>query len=201
MQKKEMIEKTVDMLNRRGFSCRFFSEREQLRNYLKTEIANEAVAIGGSVTVKELELYPMLKETNCVIWQWEDGYAALPLAKHASVYIASANAISMAGEIVNIDGIGNRVAATLYGADRVYLIAGVNKIEKDLVSAIARAKNIAAPLNAKRLSVKTPCAVKGDKCYDCDSPERICAATVILEKRPSGIRRFEVLIVDEALGF
>lgn len=81
------------------------------------------------------------------------------------------------------------------------MVVGVNKIAPDYDSALWRARNIAAPLNAKRLGRKTPCAVRGDKCYNCSSPERICRALTVLWKKPFGIKRAEVVLVDQDLGY
>lgn len=104
------------------------------------------------------------------------------------------------GEIINIDGNCNRVASIFYGHKKVYLVIGENKLEKDYDSALHRARNIASPLNAKRVGAKTPCAVKGDKCYDCKSPERICRGLSVLWGIPM-TGEFEVILVHEELGY
>jgi hypothetical protein len=110
------------------------------------------------------------------------------------------NALSENGEIVNIDATGNRVASIFYGHDLVYLLIGENKIEPDYDSALYRARNVAAPLNAKRLGKKTPCAVKADKCYNCNSPDRICRALSVLWEKPMAAE-IEVLLIHENLGY
>ena len=92
------------------------------------------------------------------------------------------------------------MASIFYGHKKVYLVVGENKIAKDYESALYRARNIAAPLNAKRLGVKTPCAVKGDRCYDCKSPERICRGLSVLWGKPM-TGEFEVLLIHENLGY
>lgn len=114
--------------------------------------------------------------------------------------MSSVNGIAETGEIINIDGNCNRVAGTLFGHEKVYLVAGSNKIEADYEKALYRARNIAAPLNAKRLNRNTPCAVSGDKCYNCKSPERICKGLTVLWQMPSG-REYEVILIDEKLGY
>jgi NAD-dependent dihydropyrimidine dehydrogenase PreA subunit len=88
----------------------------------------------------------------------------------------------------------------LYGHKKVYLVAGSNKLAKDYDSALYRARNVAAPLNAKRLGRKTPCAVNADKCYDCNSPERICHALTVLWQAPTSCE-YEVILIDETLGY
>ena len=116
------------------------------------------------------------------------------------VFIASANAIAMTGEIVNIDGRGNRITSLIYGHDKVYYIIGRNKIVPTLDDAVKRAKLYAAPLTAQRLGVNTPCAAEGNKCYDCNSPERICN-TMTITWRPSMYLDVELLLIDEDLGY
>ena len=119
----------------------------------------------------------------------------------STVYILSANGVSETGELVNIDGSGNRLAASLFGPKKVYYIIGKNKIEPDLKSAMDRARNTACTKNAMRFQIKTPCVANGgDKCYDCNSPARICNAFLILERPCSGME-VELLFVDEELGF
>lgn len=101
---------------------------------------------------------------------------------------------------MNIDGRCNRVASIVYGHEKVYLIAGGNKIEADMERALHRARNIAAPLNAQRLGVQTPCAVKGERCFDCSSPQRICKGLSILWEAPIG-SAVEVVLIREDLGY
>ena len=102
--------------------------------------------------------------------------------------------------MVNIDGKGNRISESLYGHEKVYFIIGANKVMPDLQQAIDRARNIAAPKNAQRLSCKTPCAVKADRCYDCSSPGRICNGMVIYFGKMTSCE-MEVILIDEALGY
>ena len=89
----------------------------------------------------------------------------------------------------------------MFGHETVYLVVGSNKLAPDYESALWRARNIAAPKNAQRLNRKTPCAVKGDRCYDCSSPDRICRALVVLWGKPNTVKKMEILLVDEALGY
>ena len=117
------------------------------------------------------------------------------------VYLSSVNGLAETGEIVNIDGTGNRVASTIFGHDVVYLIVGRNKIAPDYEKALWRARNIAGPKNAQRLGKATPCAARGDKCYDCDSPQRICRSLVTFWRKSGGIPKVEIVLVDEDLGY
>ena len=116
------------------------------------------------------------------------------------MYISSVNGLAETGEIVNIDGTGNRVVGTICGHEALYLLVGVNKIAPDYDQALWRARNIAAPKNAQRLKRKTPCAEKGDRCYNCSSPERICRALTVLWKKPNGIPYAEVILINQELG-
>jgi hypothetical protein len=173
--------------------------------YLNTQIEQKTVGFGGSMTLDQMKLYEELSSHNTVYWHHrkpEDktGGEVIALANKADIYISSVNGLAETGEIINIDGNCNRVSSILYGHQKVYLIVGKNKLEKDYDSALYRARNVASPLNAKRLGIKTPCAVKGDKCYDCDSPERICRGLSVLWAKPTNAE-YEVVLIDEELGF
>lgn len=117
----------------------------------------------------------------------------------SDLFLSSANAVTLNGELVNIDGIGNRVNSTTFGPGKVILVAGYNKIVEDVQEGIKRIKNVAAPLNARRLNIDVPCAKVG-KCVDCNSPNRICRVLVILERKPSLTDIF-VILVGEELGY
>lgn len=192
-------------LEKLGYIVKIFDNRKQAVEYLSTSIQGKTVGIGGSVTVAQTNLYEKLKENNTVFWhlQTEEGQNVMQVRQDAvrsQIYITSVNALSQKGEIVNIDNTGNRVAAATFGCEKVYFIVGENKIALDLQQAVYRARNIAAPLNAKRLGLKTPCAVKGDKCYDCDSEQRICRNLSIFLKKPTGCA-YEVILIRENLGY
>lgn len=195
---QEVLKKNFE---RHEFETSFFETREQAVNYLQAQIKGRKVAFGGSVTLQEMGLFDVLSKENEVIWHWnEPGAQTLARAREAQIYITSANGVSETGELVNIDGTGNRVAQTLYGPEKVYFVVGKNKIEKDLSSALSRARNVAAPLNAKRLKTDTPCSKTGERCFDCGSEARICRATVILERPTRGMKA-EIVFVNEALGY
>ena len=184
------------------FHTSYFPTKEEAAEYLTGKIHGELVGFGGSMTVKEMGLDECLSKDNEIVWHWlTPGQEARLKARDASVYILSANGVSETGEIVNIDGTGNRLAASLFGPKRVFYVVGRNKIEPDLPAAMKRARNVAAAKNARRLQTKTPCAADGGKqCYECTSPERICCATVILERPCQGME-VEIIFIDEDLGF
>ena len=192
-------EKLTENLTRRGYTVRRFPTARQAADYLDSVIDQTSVAFGGSVTLDQLDLYPRLSAHNRCLWHWKgddrmDGM-------QTEVYLSSVNGLAETGELINIDGAGNRVASTIFGHEEVYFIVGVNKLAPDYDAALWRARNVASPKNARRLGKKTPCAVRGDKCYDCKSPERICRALVVLWERPTGIGRAEVVLVNEPLGY
>ena len=149
-------------------------------------------------SIQAMGLSERLSKHNEVIWHWEGG--ELRRAMLADVYLTSVNGLAETGEIVNIDGNCNRVAASMFGPKRVYYVVGINKIAPDFEKALWRARNVAAPKNAQRLGKNTPCAAKADRCYDCNSPERICRGLSVLWRKPTGFEQAEVVLIGEELG-
>ena len=196
------MEKTAKNLESRGFRVHRFATGAEAADYLVREVHGTTVGIGGSVTIDTLGVYDRLCADNEVFWHWKNAAPdTRERAGKAETYLCSANGVSETGEIVNIDGYGNRVTGTIYGPRRVFLVVGKNKIASDLNGAIDRARNIAAPLNARRLKRDTPCA-KGDlRCYDCRSREKVCGVMTVFFMPPTSIKEFHVLLVDEDLGY
>ena len=190
-------------LEAKGFRVSTFETAQAAADYLNGAIDGVSVGFGGSVTLDQMGLYDRLAAHNNVIWHWktEDKLAARYQAITTDMYITSVNGLAETGELINIDGIGNRVAATLYGHKRLYYVVGINKLEPDLEKALWRARNIAAPLNAKRLDRKTPCAVKGDRCYNCSSPDKVCRAFSVLAAKSDGIGQTELVLIGARLGY
>ena len=188
-------------LETRGYAVRVFATGKEAADYLDAAIDGKSVGFGGSVTLDALGLYERLGSHNQTVWhwKWEDKDAARREALTTELYLTSVNGLAETGELINIDGAGNRVAATLFGHEKVYFVIGRNKVVPTYEEALWRARNIASPQNARRLGKKTPCAVKGDRCYDCKSPERICRGLVTLWGPMMGMET-EVLLVDEDLG-
>ena len=190
-------------LEARGFRVSVFATAAEAADYLDSAIDNTSVGFGGSVTLEQMGLYERLERHDRVNWHWRptvDGADARQAAMTAEHYITSVNGLAETGELINIDGTGNRVASTLYGHKKVWFVVGRNKLAPTYEEALWRARNIAAPKNAQRLKRKTPCAVKADHCYDCKSPERICRGLVVLWEA-IGSMEMEVVLVDEALGY
>ena len=187
-------------LEDRGYAVEVFASGAEAAAYLDGAVDGKSVGFGGSMTLDQLGLYDALGKHNTVVWHWkQDAGPARREGMFTDVYLSSANGLAETGEIVNIDGNGNRVAATLFGHKKVYLVIGRNKLAPTYEEALWRARNIASPKNAQRLGKKTPCAVKGDRCYDCKSPDRICRGLVTLWGPMMGMET-EILLVDEDLG-
>lgn len=186
-----------DILQAKGYTVSQFATAKEAADYLDNEIDGVSVGIGGSITVEQLGLYDRLCGHNTVHWHWKGG--DVTAAAVADMYLSSVNGLAQTGEVVNIDGLGNRVASIFYGHKKVYLIVGKNKLAPDFASALHRARNIAAPLNAKRLSMATPC-VKGGRCFDCKSPDRICRELAVLWQCPMNAD-IEIVLINENLGY
>ena len=197
----------IDNLKKRGYTVSTFETNDAACEYLTKEIHNTTIGFGGSITLKELGLFETLSVNNEVWWhgkgtqlkEYGSDYV-IKKAMNTDIYITSANALTESGQIINIDGRCNRISSTLYGHKKVYYIIGKNKIAPTLEKAMWRARNIAAPKNAQRLGLDTPCAVKGDKRYDCSSPQRICRGFLILEGPPSGAE-VEIILINNSLGY
>lgn len=194
------MEKTLKNFESHGIKARYFETGEQARQAIAQAVQGKKVAFGGSVTLQQLGFYEALEQNNSVFWHW-----VTPIEKRrerekeCEVFFTSANALSCTGEIVNIDGTGNRVTMAAYGPEKVYYICGVNKLCPDTTSAIDRAQNVAAPQNAKRLGLDTPC-VKDGVCHNCQSPQRICNVMDITLRRPGAVE-VELWIIQEELGY
>lgn len=194
------LKKTKQALESRGFSAQIFPDAKTASDYLNRVLDGTRVGFGGSVTLDEMGVYDTLGTHNTVYWHWKQGGEARKSAAETEVYLTSANGVAETGEILNIDGSGNRVASMLYGHQRLFLVVGRNKVAPTYDEALWRARNIAAPKNAQRLKVATPCAAKGDRCYDCKSPQRICRGLAVLWEPMMGVQT-EVLLIDEDLGY
>ena len=187
-----MFDKTVEALKRRGYDAVAVATRDEARAIVMREAEfAESVGWGGSETIKEIGVRTALEESGKEI---RDHQTQMDL------FLLSANAMTEDGLIVNIDGTGNRVAASIFGPKRVVYVVGRNKIVPGgVVEAIVRAKKSACPPNCRRLNKNTPCARLG-VCADCDSPDRICKVTAIFDRCPTHTSTL-VIVVNENLGF
>lgn len=197
--------KVKSALEARGFKVSAFPTAAEAARYLNGQIDGVSVSFGGSVTLEQMGLFESLGQHNEVLSHWhvpagKDPAEIRAKAMTTEVYLTSANGLAETGEIVNIDGTGNRVSGMLFGHKKVYFVVGRNKLAPDYDGALWRARNIAAPKNAQRLGTRTPCAARGDRCYDCKSPQRICRGLVVLWEAMKGCET-EVVFVDEELGY
>ncbi|KAB3534476.1 lactate utilization protein [Alkaliphilus pronyensis] len=192
-------------LEKKGIQFSYYETAEDAKQAILKEIQpDNVVGIGGSMTINSLKLYEELKRAgNTVYWHWKvDASEANEVRRKAStadVYLTSTNALTEEGELINIDGVGNRVAAMFYGPKKVIVVCGINKISTDLISAIDRIKARSCPPNAKRLGLKTPCA-ETDICNDCLSKDRMCNVTTIINHKPMTVD-LKVIIIGEELGY
>ena len=200
-----MFTKVAENLKKLGYQVTVFDTKEQAAAYLCGEIKDTTVGFGGSITLRDMGLYDRLQETNKVAWhmypaEGQNKDELRMLARNTDVYLTSANGLAETGEIINIDGAGNRVSESIFGHKKVYFVIGKNKLAEDYDKALWRARNIAGPKNAQRLGRKTPCAAKADRCYNCSSPDRICKVLSVFWGAPMGAD-CEVVLIKEDLGY
>ena len=188
----EICQKLVESLKKRGFEAEYAATREDaVRHVLAEAVGAGSVGWGGSETVKELGLREAMADAGKEI---RDHQIEMDL------FLLSANAVTLDGRIVNIDGRGNRVAASISGPKRVVYLIGRNKIvDGGIDAAICRIKRFACAPNCRRLGKRTPCAETG-VCADCDSPDRICKVTAVFDRKPTGISA-KVIVIDADLGY
>lgn len=198
------IQKAMKNLTSRGFDVKYFEDRQAVIDEVMFRIGTgHTVGIGGSMTVDQLGLYDKLKEAgNDIAWHWRadetNKQELFKKAMFSDFYLTSCNAIGEDGKLVNIDNTGNRVAAMFFGPKEVIMIVGVNKIV-DAAETMERIKAVACPQNGRRLARHLPCALT-DKCTDCNSKERMCVVTTVIERKPPAMQ-FHIFIVNETLGF
>ena len=198
-----LAEKVIKGLASRGMKgCYAKDRKEALSLALGIIKEGDTVTMGGAMSAHQIGLVDALKNGSYHFIdrdQAEDPRAAMLAAYDADVFLASANAMTEDGVLVNIDGNGNRVSAIAQGPKKVLFIVGMNKVCPDVDSAIKRARSVAAPINAQRFGLGTPCAKTG-ACADCKSPDTICCQFLIT--RYSRIPdRIHVILVNEDLGF
>lgn len=201
------INRTIEALKKNNMNGYLAKDKEEIVNIIETIIKKEdVVSCGGSMSLFEVGIIDYLREEQYnFLDRYEEGLSRDEIENifrqsfFADSYITSTNAITEEGELYNVDGNGNRVAAMLYGPKKVIVVVGVNKIVKDIDEAIRRNREIAAPANAKRLNRKTPCAKVG-YCMDCNSDDRICNEYTII-KRQGNKERIHVIFLNEELGY
>lgn len=200
----ELYKAIGEKLTENGFKVEYLENAEAAKQYLLKNISeSEQVGIGGSTSVKTTGVAEALRERgNDVIWHWPGFERPIREQLETDVYLLSANAITKQGWIVNIDGVGNRVAASIFPKGRVYFVVGVNKLcDGGYEQAVAMIKRDTCPMNARRRNADTPCAKYG-KCAEneCTVPECMCNIYVALHHPPRG-KQMTILLVNEHLGY
>lgn len=197
----------TDALTKRGFKAVYCSTAAEAASYILDQATDaESVGFGGSLSVADLKLGSLLKDQGKEVLNHgmpdltpEQKLETMRRELTCDLFLASTNAVTLDGRLVNIDGNGNRVAAMIFGPKKVIIVVGRNKIvEGGVEEAIARIKDKACPANAFRLNRQTPCAATG-VCADCNSPQRICRITTVLDRKPS-LTDIRVLVVNEDMG-
>jgi hypothetical protein len=202
-----LAQRTVEALKKNEFDAVYFSNRKEAVDYVLNFISeNNDVGFGGSMTVKELGIAEKAAEKGAKILNHgspdltqEQKIEVMRKQLVSDVFLCSANAVTLNGCIVNVDGVGNRVASTIFGPKKVILVVGANKIVEDEEMALERIRNVSGPQNSKRLNLSNPCTVTGI-CDDCDSKTRICRVYTVMAKKPR-VSNIEVVIIGENLGY
>ncbi len=205
--KAQLLEGLGKNLQKREFNVQILNTVKEINDYLlKTIPADAKVGMGGSISLRELGIDKLLKDRgNAVLDHWGKGLSAeqgLNVRREqltSDYFLTSANAVTIDGKIINIDGVGNRVAAMIFGPKHVISVISANKIAGDLDDAVRRAKNTASAMNTKRGNMETPCAKTG-LCGDCRPPKTICRVTTIIDYKPM-LTDFTVILTPLELGF
>ncbi len=201
-----LISKLKNNLEKRNISFFYLEDKKEIKSLLKEHLSDgNIVSFGGSATLGETGILDFLDEGNynfldrrkCTTQ--EEKIEVYRKSFFADAYFLSANAITLDGEILNVDGNGNRIAAMIYGPSKVYVIVGINKLVRDIEEAYTRLETYAGPMDCKILDKNTPC-VKTGLCTDCASEDRICSKYVIY-KRENINNRMHVILINESLGF
>ena len=199
--------KAVEALEKNNFSSSYAQTKQAAVDKILSLIPSGAtVGIGGSYTIIETGIEEELIKRGHKIFNHnrpglppEEVLALRRAQQSCDVFLCSTNAVTLDGKLVNVDGVGNRVASMIFGPKQVIVVAGTNKIVRNVEEAEKRIEMLAGPINNKRLNRPNPCTVSG-MCMDCQGPTRICNITTIIRKRPP-LTPMQVIIVGEELGF
>lgn len=205
--KEQKINRTIEALNKNNMNGYFVKDNEELLEKLKELIKDgDKVSFGGSMSIIEAGVLDFLRKGNYeLLDRYKEGLTKEEIVDiykgtfTSDCYIASSNAVTENGELYNVDGNGNRVSAMLYGPEKVILICGINKIVKNVDEAIKRNREFSAPMNARRLNKKTPCAKVG-YCMDCKSEDRLCNEYTLI-RRQNNKERMHVIFLNDDLGY
>ena len=203
---EQKCKKAVEVLGKKGFIAVYCATSVEAVDYILKESAEaKTIGFGGSMSVANLQLSDKLQQMDRELLNhgipnlsMEERLEIMRRQLNCDLFLTGTNALTLTGCLVNIDATGNRVGAMIFGPRKVIVVAGRNKLVSDTEAALERIKDYASPPNAKRLNYKTPCAVTGF-CADCNSPERICRVTSIIEYKPR-LTDMRVLVVNEDMG-
>lgn len=203
---ENLAESLIEKFSQRQIEAYYATSKEEALDMACRYLSPESsVSWGGSMTLNEIGLVDAINESDCVIY--DRASAKTPEEKReifskiagCDYYFMSSNAITLDGQLVNIDGIGNRVASLVHGPANVIVIAGMNKVVTDVKAAIDRVRNMAAPPNTLRLNCNTPCRELG-RCVNCFSPDCICNQ-IVITRRSFVPNRIKVILVGKELGY
>ena len=198
-----LAQKVIKGLESRNMKGYYAADKEEAKKIALSIIPEgSSVTMGGAMSAHEIGLVEAIKGGNYDFIDrdaYEDKRKAMLLAYDADVFLSSVNAMTEDGVLVNIDGNANRVSAIAQGPKKVVFIVGLNKICDDVDGAMKRARNVAAPINAQRFGLSTPCSVTG-ACADCKSPDTICCQFLIT-RYSKHADRIHVILVNDMLGF
>ncbi len=210
--RKKWAEQAIKNLRKNYFAASYVEGAKDALALIMTMLPPEAeIGLGDSLTLKEIGVLRAMEERGAnLLNPWRPGISrekSLALRRQAftaDIFLTGTNAVTLDGKLVSIDGLGNRVAAMIFGPKKVIVVAGVNKIVKDVEDALWRIKNVAAPVNARKHDyppdLRPPCS-EGGFCRECLPPRRLCCNTVIIEGCSRDKERITVLIVGEELGY
>ena len=204
---EKLAERSINNLQKHGFDAHYVHDSDEARKLILEMVSGyETFGFAGSDTTRELGIIDELKARGKTIYDhWQKGLSKeedldIRLRQgRCDCFLCSANAISATGEVVNVDGVGNRTNALTFGPKKVVIVAGMNKVTHDLESGLRRVREVAGPMRAKSLGVDTPCVETG-LCADCNSPQRICRITSILHRKPMRTD-ISVILVNQTLGY
>lgn len=204
---EQKIARTVQAINKNNMNGYYAKDREELIKIIEDIVSEKSlVSCGGSMTLFETGVMEHLRSGRYkFLDRYKEGITREEIVNmfkesfFSDAYFTSSNAVTENGELYNVDGNGNRVAAMLYGPEKVIVICGVNKIVKNVEEAIKRNREYAAPINAKRLNKETPCSKVG-YCMDCKSKDRICNEYTLI-KRQNRKERMHIIFLNENLGY
>jgi len=202
----DSVKKTVDNLKKNGFEVEVFENGEQAKESALKEIPEGSViGFGGSMTVSQIGLLDALRKGNYKLYDQyklnlssKDKLEIRRLGLTADYYITGTNAITESGELINVDSIGNRVAAQIFGPRKVFIFVSTSKIVTDIEAGLERIRTVAAPLNAHRFALDLPC-IHGKPCSECPPETTLCNVTTIIHRQR--LPRIKIFLIKETLGY